>query len=113
MENCFTQALFKKGKSAKLLFLTMNFYQERNTESFVRKQLFDSPVAYPDKRHEMRPFSKLGTLHPLGMNERFSYIKSNLYLSDFLKHGLVFLLIYCCYSYFVFCTYFRILYSVI
>ena len=26
------------------------------------------------KRHEMRLISKLGTLHPLGMNERFSYI---------------------------------------
>ena len=26
------------------------------------------------KRHKMRLISKLGTLHPLGMNERFSYI---------------------------------------
>ena len=26
------------------------------------------------KRHEMRLISKLGTLHPLGVNERFSYI---------------------------------------
>ena len=26
------------------------------------------------KRHEMRLFSKLGTVHPLGINERFSYI---------------------------------------
>ena len=26
------------------------------------------------KRHEMRLISKLGTLHSLGMNERFSYI---------------------------------------
>ena len=26
------------------------------------------------KRHEMRLISKLGTLHPLGMNGRFSYI---------------------------------------
>ena len=26
------------------------------------------------KRHEMRLISKLGTLLPLGMNERFSYI---------------------------------------
>ena len=26
------------------------------------------------KRHEMRLISKLGTVHPLGINERFSYI---------------------------------------
>ena len=26
------------------------------------------------KRHEIRLISKLGTLHPLGINERFSYI---------------------------------------
>ena len=26
------------------------------------------------KRHEMRLVSKLGTLHPLGINESFSYI---------------------------------------
>ena len=25
------------------------------------------------KRHEMRLISKLGTVHPLGINERFSY----------------------------------------
>ena len=30
------------------------------------------------KRHEMRLISKLGTVHPLGINERFSYIYRSL-----------------------------------
>ena len=30
------------------------------------------------KRHEMRFISTLGTVHPLGINERFSYIQCSL-----------------------------------
>ena len=41
------------------------------------------------KSNEMRLISKLGTLHPLGMNERFSYILYNLSLTNFLRHGQV------------------------
>ncbi len=38
------------------------------------------------KRQEMRLISKLGTVHPLGINERFSLIQCDLSLSDLLRH---------------------------
>ncbi len=38
------------------------------------------------KTQEMRLISKLGTVHPLGINERFSFILCDLSLSDLLRH---------------------------
>ena len=52
------------------------------------------------KRHEMRLISKLGTVHPLGINERFSYIHLMLtYLC--LTHSLLLALRFCFLPHFV------------
>ena len=49
------------------------------------------------KRHEMRLISKLGTIHPLGINERFSYILTYLCLT----HSLLIALRFCFLPHFV------------
>ena len=47
------------------------------------------------KRQEMHLISKLGTVHPLGINERFPFIWCDLSLSDLLRHRQVLILPLC------------------
>ena len=54
-----------------------NKFRCRNSGRGIYKLTALCPISRSNdsrKRHEMRLISKLGTVHPLGINERFSYI---------------------------------------